>query len=265
MENETNSQTQPAAPENNGTQEPVSPIVGQDAQNGVNTDAPASDSTKVPAEGDKPVEPILDAPKDGEKKDDPSDKDKTPKEGDKPAETVEAAKYEYKLPEGFELKGELRGEIDKFVSEGKLSQEVAQKGIELFMKAQQENAQAYVRANETFYRNETEALQKDAEYGGQNYQQTRELIRNGYKAFLNLIPESRKDLRDGLDQMMVKSRMANLLPFSIALRNLGAALKEGGSINPGNTGVSKQPVQFKTGKDFSIAEAVAANFPAKGE
>ena len=259
--NQTTQTEAPQAPVSTNDAPPVEPIIDNKGTEGGENGSETDKGTDGAGEGDKPVKSILegsegDKPKEGEA-DEKKDSD-APKEG---AETTDASKYEYKLPEGFELKGELRTEIDKFVSEGKLTQEQAQAGVDLFMKAQKANAEAYLQSNESFYRKETDALQKDAEYGGQNYQQTRALIGKGYEAFLNLIPEGRADLRAGLNEMMVKSRMANLLPFSVALRNLGAALKEGGSINAGNTAVGAQPVQFKTGQNFSIAEAVAANFP----
>lgn len=61
-----------------------------------------------------------------------------PKEGDKPAEAAQPVEYtDFKVPEGFDLKGEAFDELKAFAKEKGLSQEDAQKLVDLGVKQSQ--------------------------------------------------------------------------------------------------------------------------------
>ena len=223
--------------------------------------------TATPAH-DAGVASVIDTPKTDAK----TDEAKKP-EGTEPTKTQDQIKaetankdiptpdkYEYKLPEGVKLDGELRKTLDGFVAEAKLSPELAQKGVEFFLKTQQEQANAAKAANESFFANETKSLETDKAFGGQKYQETKALINKGYQALYNELnghPAEQKAFKE----MFVDNKLANLRPISLALRGFADRyLREAQMVQTDNTAAAAPQAPFATGRKFNLHEAVSKVF-----
>ena len=223
--------------------------------------------TTTPA-SDAGVASVIDTPKTDAK----TDEAKKP-EGTDPTKTqdqikAEAAnkeiptpdKYEYKLPEGVKLDGETRKQLDAFVAEAKLPPELAQKGVEFFLKTQQEQVAAAKAANESFFANETKSLETDKTFGGQKYQETKALINKGYQALYNELnghPAEQKAFKE----MFVDNKLANLRPISLALRGFADRyLREAQIVQTDNTAAAAPQAPFATGRKFNLHEAVSKVF-----
>ena len=228
------------------------------------TQSTQTDAAKTPVAEDKGIASVIDTPKtEGDKKPEATDAKKTQdqiKAESTPKEIPTPDKYEYKLPEGVKLEGELRKQLDAFVGEAKLPPELAQKGVEFFLKTQQEQAQAAKLANESFFANETKSLETDKTFGGQKYQETKALINKGYQALYNELnghPAEQKAFKE----MFVDNKLANLRPISLALRGFADRyLREAQPVQTDNTAIAAPQAPFATGRKFNLHEAVSKVF-----
>ena len=131
--------------------------------------APAAPATPAPA-GAAPAE-VKDAP--ASSKDAEGDKDKA----------GAPEKYEFKLPEGVELNEALVKDFEPLARELKLSQEGAQKLVDLYIKASTDAVKAttdYWQNLQTEWTNTTKA---DKEYGGVNLNANIAIAKKAIEAF----------------------------------------------------------------------------------
>jgi hypothetical protein len=172
--------------------------------------APAAPAAPAPAAGDAPVSlasqkpeakpgdppaPKPAEPKPGEK---PGEKPAEPKPGEKSEEQKRRASdkpielKDFVLPQGFQKDEKLMGEFTALAKDGRLSQEVGQKLVDLFAKVQTEAGTAWTKLQGDWQKEWT----SDAELGGDKLNSTKAIISN---AIDSLKPEEATACRKFLD------------------------------------------------------------------
>lgn len=179
------------------TTEPTEGQPGAEAEVKVEPAASAAESTE--AKADEPVKSLLaDESEDGEKTN----------EADKPAEAPEQYE-EFKLPEGFQKDGPLIEAFTPLAKEANLSQEAAQKFVDLGAKLVADTRAAQQKAWEGVVSKWTADLKADKEVGGAALKESTGYAVKALKQYAD--PETRKYLDDsrlanhpGLFKMLVR-------------------------------------------------------------
>lgn len=134
--------------------------------------AKTGDGVQQPADAVKPADVVADAGKPAAGVGDQGKADGQPPVDDKGAAKVETKepvvpeKYEFAVPEGFELDAEIATEFEAFAKESKLTQEVAQKYVDFGAKLVQANQKKADEAWANQRKTWREEVVADKEVGG---------------------------------------------------------------------------------------------------
>lgn len=183
------------------------------------TDAASATTTETPADGNG--EPPKEAGKEGEQKD---------------GTTTEPAQYtDFKLPDGVQADEKLLGSFKDAAKEAGLSQEQAQKLVDMHSQAVQEASNANMQLWYDTQKEWQQAVIKDPEIGGKNFEPMKETIA---KAIDLVGGEDAAKIRQAFDYTGAGNN-PDIIRF---LFRLGNAIGEGGSVGGGKPAAVEQPV-----------------------
>ena len=201
---------------------------------GVDPDAP----TSTPAASDPPADPppADPPPADPPPADPPEKKPEEEEEEEEEGAPKAPEKYEFKMPEGIELDQTTLDEATLLLQELNMTQDNAQKLVDLLIKRDARNAEAQVQVAEKYFTDRDtgwlDTLKADTEIGGTNLDKT--------MAGINTMIQ-KHDTDGKFMEFLDQNRLNNAEPLIRFLAKLAPSFAEDSVVN-GNGDPSKAPV-----------------------